>query len=202
MPPDLKPDTRTRILEAAYSLLSRTGVSELSQPKVARAAGLRQSHLTYYFPTRSDLLQALAQHSIGQILTRLTGEAAEGSLTPDMLARLVGDIVSDKRRARTMLGLVVTSDENREIKKFLRDFVIRVRGGIADITRMLGQDIDPERIAAFHSLMVGTAILNVARDNAQSRKDCAQIARFAVEHILFDGKATVPPPQDRAKGKA
>ena len=201
MPPDLKPDTRTRILEAAYSLLSRTGVSELSQPKVARAAGLRQSHLTYYFPTRSDLLQALAQHSIGQILTRLTGEAAEGSLTPDMLARLVGDIVSDKRRARTMLGLVVTSDENREIKKFLRDFVIRVRGGIADITRMLGQDIDPERIAAFHSLMVGTAILNVARDNAQSRKDCAQIARFAVEHILFDGKATAPPPQDRAKGK-
>ena len=202
MPPDLKPDTRTRILEAAYSLLSKTGVSELSQPKVARAAGLRQSHLTYYFPTRSDLLQALAQHSIGQILTRLTGEAAEGSLTPDMLARLVGDIVSDKRRARTMLGLVVTSDENRKIKKFLRDFVAQVRGGIADITRMLGQDVDPERIAAFHSLMVGTAILNVARDNAQSRKDCAQIARFAVEHILFDGKATVPSPQDRTKGKA
>ena len=202
MPADLKPVTRNRILEAAYALLSRHGVGELSQPKVARAAGLRQSHLTYYFPTRSDLLQALAQHSIGQMLARLTGEATRGSLTPERLALLVGKMVSDKRRARTMLGLVVTSDEHREIKQALREFVAQVRGGIRGLAQMLGKDIDSERIAAFHSLMVGAAILNVARDNAQSRKDCAQLARFAVEHILFDSRATMPPPQDRAKGKA
>jgi AcrR family transcriptional regulator len=195
MPADIKPDTRTRILEAAYSLLSRHGVGELSQPKVARAAGLRQSHLTYYFPTRSDLLQALAQHSIGLMLARLTGEATRGSLTPERLALLVGNMVSDKRRARTMLGLIVTSDEHREIKQFLRDFVVQVRGGIAGLAQMLGKDVDPERVAAFHALMVGTAILNVARDNAKSRKDCAQLARFAVEHILFDSKAPAPAPQ-------
>ena len=195
MPSDLKPDIRTRILEAAFSLLSRHGVGELSQPKVAKAAGLRQSHLTYYFPTRSDLLQALAQHSIGQMLARLTGEATRGSLTPERLALLVGAMVSDKRRARTMLGLVVTSDEHREIKQALRDFVAEVRGGIKGLAQMLGKEVDTERVAAFHSLMVGAAILNVARDNAKSRKDCAQLARFAVEHVLFDGKATVPPPQ-------
>lgn len=199
MPPDLKPDTRTRILEAAFSLLSRHGVSELSQPKVARAAGLRQSHLTYYFPTRSDLLQALAQHSIGQMLARLTGEASRGSLSPERLARLVGAMVSDKRRARTMLGLVVTSDEHREIKQFLREFISQVRGGIAALAAMLGKDVEPERVAAFHALMVGAAILNVARDNANSRKDCAQLARFAVEHVLFDDQDMVQPPQDRAR---
>jgi AcrR family transcriptional regulator len=192
-----KADPRARILEAAYALLSKQGVAELTQPKVARAAGLRQSHLTYYFPTRGDLLRALAQHSIGQMLSRLTGEATRGSLTPERLARLVGNMVSDKRRARTMLGLVVTSDERREIKQNLREFVAQVRGGIAGLAQMLGKDVDPERIVAFHSLMVGAAILNVARDNAQSRKDCAQLARYAVEHILFDGNTTVPSSRDR-----
>jgi len=196
---DLKPDTRTRILEASYSLLSTHGVSKLSQPKVARAAGLRQSHLTYYFPTRGDLLQALARHSIGLILARLTGEARRGSLTPERMALLVGSMVSDKRRARTMLGLVVTSDEHREIKQSLRDFVAQIRDGIAGLVQMLGNDVDPERVAAFHSLMVGAAILNVARDNAKSRKECAQLARFAVEHVLFDGKATAPASQGPAE---
>lgn len=198
---DLKADVRARILDAAYALLSGHGVAELSQPKVARAAGLRQSHLTYYFPTRGDLLQALAQHSIGQMLARLTGEAARGSLTPERMALLVGNMVSDKRRARTMLGLVVTSDEHREIKKSLRDFVTQVRGGITGLAQMLGKEVDPERVAAFHSLMVGAAILNVARDNAQSRKDCAELARFAVEHVLFNDKSAAPS-KDRTKGKA
>jgi hypothetical protein len=100
-----------------------------------------------------------------------------------------------------MLGLVVTSDEHREIKQFLRDFVAQVRGGIAGLARMLGKNVEPERVAAFHALMVGAAILNVARDNANSRKDCAQLARFAVEHVLYDGKDTVQPPQDRARNK-
>jgi len=186
MATDSKADTRTRILDAAYALLSRHGVAELSQPKIARAAGLRQSHLTYYFPTRSDLLQALARHSIGQMLDQLSGEAARGSLTPERMAELIGGMVSDKRRARTMLGLVVTSDENREIKQFLREFVAHIRGGITGLARTLGTDADEERVAAFHSLMVGAAILNVARDNPQSRKDCSRLARFAVEHILFD----------------
>jgi AcrR family transcriptional regulator len=47
-------DVRTRILEAALGLLAEHGVTELTQPKIAAAAGVRQSHLTYYFPTRMD----------------------------------------------------------------------------------------------------------------------------------------------------
>ncbi|MDH3319882.1 MAG: TetR/AcrR family transcriptional regulator [Betaproteobacteria bacterium] len=52
---------RDRILEAALGLLAESGAHELTQPKVSKAAGVRQSRLTYYFPTRADLLQAVAQ---------------------------------------------------------------------------------------------------------------------------------------------
>jgi AcrR family transcriptional regulator len=54
-------DVRERLLEAALRLLAESGAHELTQPKVAKAAGVRQSHLTYYFPTRGELLQEVAR---------------------------------------------------------------------------------------------------------------------------------------------
>ena len=64
-------DVRGRILEAALGLLAESGAHELTQPKVARAAGVRQSHLTYYFPTRGELLQEVARHSIDKLAGQL-----------------------------------------------------------------------------------------------------------------------------------
>jgi hypothetical protein len=41
-------------LQAAVELIKTQGFSALTQSGVAKLAGVRQSHLTYYFPTRSD----------------------------------------------------------------------------------------------------------------------------------------------------
>ena len=178
-------DVRTRVLEAALELLGDHGVAKLTQPNVAKAAGVRQSHLTYYFPTRSDLLKATALHSIEAMIEMLTAQAAEGKLSPDMLAQIAGDMVADKRRARIFLGLVVASDSDRDIKGFLRDFVARVRASVARVAQMLGREADPENIALFHTLIVGAAILRLACDNAESKREGAAMARIAVEQLLL-----------------
>jgi len=60
-------DVRERLLEAALKLLAESGAHELTQPRVAKAEGVRQSHLTYYFPTRADLLQESARYSIEKL---------------------------------------------------------------------------------------------------------------------------------------
>jgi DNA-binding transcriptional regulator YbjK len=36
-----------RILDTALGLLRREGVTALTQPRIAKASGLRQSHITY-----------------------------------------------------------------------------------------------------------------------------------------------------------
>ena len=72
-------DVKTRILQAALGVLAEHGAAELTQPKVARAAGVRQSHLTYYFPTRADLLLAVAEHSVGSLMAALTHGAQAGA---------------------------------------------------------------------------------------------------------------------------
>src|SRR5690349_22184201 len=47
------------ILDAAWELMGREGVAALSVREVARSVGLRQQSLTYYFPAKQDLLDAL-----------------------------------------------------------------------------------------------------------------------------------------------
>ena len=47
------------ILDAAWALMTREGLAEVSVREVARAVGLRQQSLTYYFPTKQALLDAL-----------------------------------------------------------------------------------------------------------------------------------------------
>ncbi len=199
MPPDDLADVRQRILDAALDLLAGHGFMEVTQPKIAKAAGVRQSHLTYYFPTRNDLLKALAVHSIETMLAGLAAGAAGGKLTPDVFAQFAGETLADKRRARVMLGLVVSSDEDREIKQFLREFVAKVRGAIANVASLLDREPSAANIAAFHMLLVGATILNVARDDANSKRECAEIARIAVDTFLMGNASGAP--QKRQGGK-
>jgi len=198
MPPENSPNVRQRILDAALRLMAEHGFMELSQPKVAKAAGVRQSHLTYYFPTRADLLKGVAVHSIETLLTSLrAGPAGGGVLSPEDFARFIGEALADKRRARVMLGLIVSSDEDREIKQFMREFVERVRQNLAVVASLLGREPDPVSLAAFHMLLVGATILNVARDDAASRLECAQIAQVAVDTFLLGAPGARP--QDRQR---
>jgi len=178
------PDVRSRILDAALDLLAKHGFTELSQLKIAHAAGVRQSHLTYYFPTRTDLLEAVAVRSVQELLASLRAGLISQSIPTADLPLIVGKMLADKRRARVMLGLIVSSDEEREIKRFLRRFVAQVRIGIAGIARLLGHEPSATDVAAFHLLIVGATILNVARDDAASRRECAEIARVAVSRFL------------------
>jgi AcrR family transcriptional regulator len=47
------------ILDAAWALMTREGVAALSVREVARAVGIRQQSLNYYFATKHALLDAL-----------------------------------------------------------------------------------------------------------------------------------------------
>ena len=199
MPPANASDVRQRILDAALGLMAEHGFMEVTQPKIARAAGVRQSHLTYYFPTRNDLLKAVAVHSIETLLDSLVAGASAGKLTPDLFAQFAGEALADKRRARVMLGLIVSSEEDREIKQFLRDFIVRVRATMTNVARLLGREPDPINIVALHMLFVGATILNVARDDANSRRECAEIARIAIETFLPGGESA--PAQERQRRK-
>ena len=173
-------DVRAKILDAALRLTFETGIAALTQPRIAQAAGVRQSHLTYYFPTRAVLLEGVAQYMMEGMMQGMQAVArTHGGKGADALARAIGETVADPRRARVMLALIVASDEEPGIKVWLRDFIANLRARIAQVLEEAG--LDPSRAALFHTMMVGTAILNVARDDEGSRREARHTARAALE---------------------
>ncbi len=171
---------RERILQAALGLLAESGAHELTQPRVARAAGVRQSHLTYYFPTRADLLQEVARYSIGKLAGQLE-HARPGALPVEIATG-----AADKRRSRVMLGLVMGADRDPKIKRRMRKFVAELRGRMAPVLAAGGMATDPESVAFFHSCVIGCAVLQLARDNPEARAEARAVLKIAASCIAKD----------------
>ena len=199
-------DVRSRILDSALGLVLESGVAALTQPKIARAAGLRQSHLTYYFPTRAELLQSVVQHMMDAMVSGIaqrtsagkTGPGRRGGAGAAALLRGLAEGVSDPRRARLMLALVVASDEQASTKRWLRDFVATLRGRLAALLEAAG--LDGSRAAEMHMMLVGAAILNVARDDAASRREARRAAATALQ--VFGARAQTVRAGRRSGGAA
>jgi AcrR family transcriptional regulator len=172
-----KMDVRARILDAALGLLARGGAGELTQPRVARAAGVRQSHLTYYFPTRDALLQAVADRSIDALAATLMRAAQGGRLGPQALPRALARAITDKGRTRTMLALIGTADRDPAVRKRLRRFITEARSRLGGVLGAAGGSGKPDDVAFLHTLLVGCAVLHLARDDAAARREATAVLR-------------------------
>lgn len=113
-------DRRQQILDAALAVLGDDGMTGFTQARVAARADLRQSHLTYYFPTRDELLRAVASEAVRQraesVATALHRDGAAG------LAR----VLSDAAQTRVLVALVQSSDRDPNIRRAFGDLARRI----------------------------------------------------------------------------
>jgi AcrR family transcriptional regulator len=174
-------DARTRILEAALGLLAKRGAQELTQPRIAKAAGVRQSHLTYYFPTVHDLLQGVAKHTLEAILTEMR-ERGPGA-RPLSLQDAAVATSADKRRMRMVLALVTMTDREGKLKPRMREFIKEIRQGISAMLKAGGLEGTPDQVAFLHCVVVGQGMLQLLRDNEDARDEARRIVGMAVESL-------------------
>jgi AcrR family transcriptional regulator len=174
-------DIRAKILEAALGLLAKGGAQELTQPRIAKAAGVRQSHLTYYFPTIHELLQAVAKYT----LDSMTAEMARHAPVEKPLSLLDAAIATsaDKRRMRMVLGLVTTVDRESKMKPQMREFLKEIRQGLTRLAKAGGLEGTTDQVAFLHAVVVGQGILQLARDNEEAREEARRILRMAVDFL-------------------
>ncbi|MCE9530033.1 MAG: TetR/AcrR family transcriptional regulator [Planctomycetes bacterium] len=67
---------REQIVEAAVGIIVRQGLHNLSLSKIEQAAGMKRGQLTYYFPTKEDILLAVFDRLLLLMYQRM--EAVEG----------------------------------------------------------------------------------------------------------------------------
>lgn len=140
--------TQQRILNAAICIALKSGVKSLTQPKVAKAAGVTQSHLTYYFPRKADLLAAVLEASHGY------GHAAPPKSQAHAM-RLLEELMFDANRMRFFLGAVIEAGDDANLRKAL---AAHVHGLAKEIAPHFGRTADDPAVGALLDQLRGLGI--------------------------------------------
>lgn len=172
------------------TLLKQKGIAALTQPQVAKAAGIKQSHLTYYFPTRAKLLLGIAEESIRATMAELAARLAEKPQHAT-LAATVAEVMIAGVPPRVIIGLIVAADADPEIRKPLRRLIKHIRGQVQALLAKAGLDASTEAALLFHATVVGLAVMHQARMNPESGRE----VRDGVAAML---RLLAPLNQDRA----
>lgn len=163
---------RAAILDAALRILQERGVKDLTQPKVARAAGVRQSHLTYYFPRKTDLVAALLDEHVA----RAAGGEHAGPEAD--LSGALAMIATDPRRMRFFLGLIVEAQREPGLRKIVDNHVSRFDALVA---AHYGRKAGDENVEAFLNCLRGYGMRGLLQDGPAKELDLDRlVARFGL----------------------
>ncbi|WP_153115604.1 TetR/AcrR family transcriptional regulator [Rhodocyclus tenuis] len=217
VPPRLQPrtgagSTRSALLDAGVALLRDGGISTLTQTRVAQRAGLKQSHLTYYFPTRTDLLLAIAEHAIlgmeEALATPPKAVPASDRSTPaappaaatagksaaasaSTLASVLSERIVEGVPPRAILGLIVAADAEPEIRIALRAFVGRMRQHVRGLLAGAGLADDEDSALLFHASLVGLAVMHQARLDETSQREVSHGVAALLQGLLPAGRTAM-----------
>lgn len=194
----LKPDAsaREKILTAASELLLNDGFSTLTQQAVAARAGVRQSHVTYYFPTRNDLLRATAQYGVEALLLEpiaaIGVSGVAGVASREAFRALLMPDKSDRQWFRLMTGLLIASEEDDSIRPWLREFDERIMEKLAAGFAAVGIDITVDQQHFLHATFIGALHLDMQEQTDESFARVERTVAMALDLVL--PPSTPPPP--------
>jgi AcrR family transcriptional regulator len=174
---------REQILHAAVEILNAEGFGGLTQTRVAERAGMRQSHLTYYFPARNDLLRETAVYGCGAMLGALELGIDSGELNLHNFREVLAVDIHDRRFARLMCALIVASDEDAEIKPWLANFEAANMEHLKSSFHKLGLPVTIDEVAFFHATYVGSVMLDLGESTDESLASAQRKVKMAFDVI-------------------
>jgi AcrR family transcriptional regulator len=184
---------RDRIIAAAVEVLHEHGINALTQARVSDLAGVRQSHLTYYFPTRGDLLQHAVVAGTASLLGVLEGPPDERAQSLDEFREELAAQVADRRVPRMMAGLVVASEEDPSLKRWLERFETDMCDRLLRALRARGLRPNRRAVEMFQATVVGALHLDLAASSAASRRRTRAIFNSAFAQLVAASVAKVAP---------
>lgn len=193
-------DARQQLLTAALELLKSQGFQALTQARVAEAAGMRQSHLTYYFRTRNDLLKAVVEEGCSALFGMIGGDTRPGKATLAKFRDALLSVMNDLSMPRLLIALTVASDEDPSLKAWLAEFDRGVQAHLAASFRQLGLEPSTNDLTLFHAAMIGTSVLSLQRTDAEWSRTARKIVRVAFDRLVANSR--ILPSVARKAGRA
>jgi AcrR family transcriptional regulator len=171
-------DRKQDIIDASLAVLRQSGYAGFTQPRVAAEAGLRQSHLTYYFPTRVDLLAGVARVAIDRQLAAV--DTILGASSVRVAAKAIANVAVRHENTRVIMALVQAADQEQALRELFRELADGIILRAGTLLRNLNIEPTDEHCYLLHSMSVGMAIV----DLATARKDGERRAARTLETTL------------------
>jgi AcrR family transcriptional regulator len=196
-------DRRKQIIDAGLALLREEGLSGLTQPRIAARTGLRQSHLTYYYPTRSALLAAVAEAAI-ELQGAAARALAERIKSIDDAAQVIAEAAGRHENTRVLVALNQAAEREPVVRALFNDLSDNFVAEIAALLDRLGLPHGPAHADFLHALFVGLSVIDLATGRADQRarsKSALEIA-FATLGAEIAPKSAPPGGKGRHAKKA
>jgi AcrR family transcriptional regulator len=138
---DRRATTRAKILTAAIRCLNQVGYAETSTVRVATEAKVARGSLLHQFPTRVDLILAVADHA-----ARAQGEFIAAALAnvPPGRERFIGSVDAtwaalQRLESQALLEIIIATRHDRELASRIADFAQRFDSGVSRGARRLAE---------------------------------------------------------------
>jgi AcrR family transcriptional regulator len=191
-------DVRENVIAAGLWVLREEGLAAFTQPRVCRQAGVRQSHLTYYFPTRTDLLVAVAERAVQDRLAVIAASVDESITEPHVAAEAVARAIASTKNNRAFLALAEAADQEPRVQAAFRELTDGIAGRASRLLGQLGIEPTEAAVSLVHSLTVGAAVLGVARGE-EVEAHAATMLLLAFESLASKQPQRRPAPKRRGK---
>ncbi|MDE0271671.1 MAG: TetR/AcrR family transcriptional regulator, partial [Gammaproteobacteria bacterium] len=154
-------ETAQRILDVARRLFMEEGHSKLTMRRIAKAAGMSPGNLSYYYPTRADLLADLLQYVIDGYIRQFETLRDEASDDADeQFCAVLGFVFNDLGTRETTLffpELWVLANRDDWIAQQMEKMYAQYRAILVDVIGLVNPSLGAARKADL-ALMISASI--------------------------------------------
>lgn len=138
-------ETREQILYAALDLLVEQGFRAMSMRRVAAACGMKLGNLTYHFPSREDLIQALLDAVISAYEIEFERIVHKPGVPPEErladVCELILEDIRSKKTTRVFPELWALSNHDPFVLERVQELYARARAPLQEIIAEMRPDL-------------------------------------------------------------
>ena len=185
--PSDDPAIRERMIDVALREFSAHGFRGVSVTAIAKEAGATPAMIHYYFGNKKGLYEAVLQHALGPILTRLQSATDHPPDGEDRLPRFVHDymrLLADNPQVPSLIVRDVLSPGGQMRDTFVQGFAGRGGRGLRDLVlgaQKLGTlraDLNPD--------LAALSLLSMAVFPFVGRPVAGQVLDYSIEPGRID----------------
>jgi AcrR family transcriptional regulator len=166
--PAAEPAQRTRILDAALTLVSEQGAAGTSMRRLANACGLNVATIYHYFPSKADLLRALIEERrYGERMAADDPPADPALGAHERFAVFFGWVVAQTLQEEAVLRLLLGEGlhGNETARQSARDLLAALDGTVAGWLTDAFPELTPAVPAPVAARLVRRALLSLVTEH-------------------------------------